>query len=88
METPRVDHEQLAADAARVRALFDGAIALVTGDCAPSAVHTARGVLFEARGIVASLVDSLEGIAARKAEADRAERLHREEAAKAAGSVR
>ena len=65
------DHEQLAADVLRVRDLFGGAIALLHGDCTPSAVHAARATLLEARGIVASLLEHIEGQAARKAEAER-----------------
>jgi hypothetical protein len=88
--TPEVqlDHEQLAADGARVRDLFTGATALLHGDCAPSAVHAARSTLLEARALVASLVEHLEGLAARRAEAERAERAHKAEAQRVAGSVR
>lgn len=87
-EVHRIDHEQLAADAQRLADLFAGAVALLKGDCAPSAVHAARATLLEARAIVAGLVEAHEGLAARRAEADRALRLHEEQAARATGSVR
>jgi len=74
----RLDHEQLAADSQRLAALYDGAVALLVGNCTPSAVHTARGVLLEARGIVAGIVATIEGLAARQAEAERARHAHME----------
>ena len=72
----QIDHEQLAADAQRLAALYDGAIALLTGECKPTAVTTARGVLLEARAIVSTIASTIEGLAARQAEADRARRAH------------
>jgi hypothetical protein len=82
-----LDHERLAAEAARVRDLFNGAVALLSGDCGYRAATTARAVLLEASAYVGSLVETVEGLAARKAEAERAERLHREEAARRAGGA-
>jgi hypothetical protein len=70
-QTASLDHEQLASDAQRVADLFGGAVALLHGDCAPSAVHAARATLLEARALVTSLVEHVEGQAARKAEAER-----------------
>jgi hypothetical protein len=73
--TPKIQslaHEQIASDALRVKDLFGGAIALLHGDCTPSAIHAARATLLEARALVSSLVEHVEGQAARKAEAERA----------------
>ena len=86
LEIHPLDHEQLVSDASRMRALFDGAIALLTGDCKPTSVTTARSVMLEARWLVSTFVEQLEGLAARKAEAERAEQLHREAQAKITAS--
>lgn len=90
MATPEVhalDHEQLASDAHRLSELFGGAVALLQGDCAPGAVHAARAILLESRALVSILVDSLESLAARKAEAARAVQLHKEEQGRITAAV-
>jgi hypothetical protein len=70
-EIQSLDLDQLAADAARARSLFDAATVLLEGACAPSSVHTARSVLLEARALVATVAEQAEGLAARRAEAER-----------------
>jgi hypothetical protein len=67
----QLDLEQLASDGARLRDLFAGAVALLVGECAPSSVHAARGVLLEARALVSSFVERAEGLVVREAEAER-----------------
>jgi hypothetical protein len=70
-EAHSLDLEQLAADGSRLRRLFDGAAALLEGDCSPRAVHAVRDTLREATALVATVVENTEGIAARSAEAAR-----------------
>ncbi len=58
--TPSVQLEQVAADGARLRSLFDALVVLLEGDCSARAISTARGIAQEAGALVSAVAEQAE----------------------------